>query len=139
MVAPQRLVRALERIQQSLYISAPDLSQIAAARAFEATGELEAVRQRYLVNRAMLAEALPRLGLVVAAPMDGAFYAYCDVTRHSNDSMAFAAAMLDEAGVAATPGRDFDPFEGNRYMRFSYAGSSDDIAEAIRRLTRWLG
>jgi aspartate/methionine/tyrosine aminotransferase len=139
MIAPQRLVRAIERIQQSLYISAPDLSQIAAARAFDATSELEAVRERYLANRAMLADALPKLGFAFAAPMDGAFYAYCDVTRHSNDSMAFAAKMLDEAGVAATPGRDFDPFEGNRYMRFSYAGSNDDIAEAIRRLTGWLG
>lgn len=138
MVVPERLVRAVERIQQSLYISAPELSQIGAAKAFDATAELEIVRNRYLENRAVLAKALPALGFSLAAPMDGAFYAYCDITRHSNDSMAFAARMLDEAGVAATPGRDFDPFDGARYMRFSYAGSNSDIAEAVERLTNWL-
>lgn len=138
MVVPERLVRAVERIQQSLYISAPELSQIGAAKAFDATGELEIVRSRYMENRALLAQALPRLGFSLAAPMDGAFYAYCDISRHSNDSMAFAARMLDEAGVAATPGHDFDPFEGARYMRFSYAGSNADIAEAVTRLTDWL-
>ena len=138
MVVPERLVRAVERIQQSLYISAPELSQIGAAKAFDATAELEIVRNRYLENRAVLAKALPALGFSLAAPMDGAFYAYCDITRHSNDSMAFAARMLDEAGVAASPGRDFDPFDGARYMRFSYAGSNSDIAEAVERLTGWL-
>jgi aspartate/methionine/tyrosine aminotransferase len=138
MVVPENLVRAVERIQQSLYISAPELSQIGAAKAFEASGELDIVRGRYLENRALLGEALPRLGFSLAAPMDGAFYAYCDISRHSNDSMEFASRMLEEAGVAATPGRDFDPFEGARYMRFSYAGSNTDIAEAVARLTGWL-
>lgn len=138
MVVPENLVRAVERIQQSLYISAPELSQIGAAKAFEASGELDIVRGRYLENRALLGEALPRLGFSLAAPMDGAFYAYCDISRHSNDSMEFASRMLEEAGVAGTPGRDFDPFEGARYMRFSYAGSNTDIAEAVARLTGWL-
>lgn len=138
MVLPEALVRQVERLQQSLYISAPELSQRAAVAAFDADGELEAVRSRYETNRALLVERLPRLGLPLAAPMDGAFYAYCDVSNHSNDSMEFARQMLHEAGVAATPGRDFDPVDGARYMRFSYAGAPAAIVEAMERLERWL-
>ncbi|TIM64924.1 MAG: aminotransferase class I/II-fold pyridoxal phosphate-dependent enzyme, partial [Mesorhizobium sp.] len=89
--------------------------------AFKATAELEAVKARYAGNRELLMKRLPELGFTLAAPMDGAFYAFCDVTRHTNDSMAFARKMLAEAHVAATPGRDFDPLQGHRAMRFSYA------------------
>ncbi|MBX3596251.1 MAG: aminotransferase class I/II-fold pyridoxal phosphate-dependent enzyme [Rhizobiaceae bacterium] len=138
MVLPEPLVRPIERIQQSLYISAPELSQIAAIEAFEATQELELVKSRYAANRELLGEGLPKLGFPLAAPMDGAFYAYCDVSRLTNDSMEFARRMLVEAGVAATPGRDFDPENGHRYMRFSYAGSTDEMREAIMRVSNWL-
>ena len=138
-VVPEPLVRPIERIQQSLYISAPEISQIAAARAFEATDELELVKQRYATSRAMLAERLPLLGLAIASPMDGAFYAYCDVSQHTNDSMDFARRMIAEAHVAATPGHDFDTQNGHRTMRFSYAGDPGDMAEAMDRLGRWLG
>ncbi|MCG6115170.1 MAG: aminotransferase class I/II-fold pyridoxal phosphate-dependent enzyme [Mesorhizobium sp.] len=138
MVLPSWLVRQVERLQQSLYISAPELSQRAAIAAFSADAELDAVRGRYMANRTLLMDRLPRLGLPLAAPMDGAFYAYCDVSAHSNDSMQFARTMLNETGVAATPGRDFDPFDGGRYMRFSYAGAPDDIARALERLEGWL-
>ncbi|MER9976171.1 aminotransferase class I/II-fold pyridoxal phosphate-dependent enzyme [Mesorhizobium sp. M0085] len=138
MVLPQELVRPVERIAQSLYISPPELSQIAAIEAFKATPELEAVKARYAWNRELLIQRLPELGFALAAPMDGAFYAFCDVTRHTNDSMAFARRMLAEAHVAATPGRDFDPLQGHRTMRFSYAGSHDDMVEAMARIERWL-
>ncbi|MER9407236.1 aminotransferase class I/II-fold pyridoxal phosphate-dependent enzyme [Mesorhizobium caraganae] len=138
MVLPDALVRPIERIAQSLYISPPELSQIAAIEAFKATEELEAVKARYAWNRELLMQRLPELGFPLAAPMDGAFYAFCDVTRHTNDSMAFARKMLAEAHVAATPGRDFDPLAGHRTMRFSYAGSHDDMVEAMMRIERWL-
>lgn len=138
MVLPEKLVRPVERIAQSLYISAPALSQVAATHAFEATKTLEEVKSRYARNRAHLMEALPALGFDIAAPMDGAFYAYCDVSRRTNDSMAFARRMIREAHVAATPGHDFDPRQGERFMRFSYAGSYDDMVEATERLKRWL-
>jgi aspartate/methionine/tyrosine aminotransferase len=138
MVMPERLVRPVERIAQSLYISAPELSQIAAVEAFGATDELEVVKARYAANRDLLMRRLPELGFRLAAPMDGAFYAFCDVTRHTNDSMEFARRMLAEAHVAATPGRDFDPLQGHRTMRFSYAGSHDDMVEALARIERWL-
>lgn len=138
MVLPERLVRPVERIAQSLYISAPELSQAAAIRAFEATDVLEIVKDRYRANRALLAAALPGLGLPLAAPMDGGFYAYCDVSRHTNDSMDFARRLLAERHVAATPGLDFDTAGGNRFMRFSYAGSEADVATALERLKGWL-
>ncbi len=138
MVVPENLVRPIERIQQSLYISPPELSQVAAAAAFDATDELELVKRRYREGRALLLDRLPRLGLPLAAPMDGAFYAYCDVTRHTNDSMEFARRMIGEALVAATPGRDFDVANGHRYMRFSYAVDPAELAMALSRLETWL-
>jgi aspartate/methionine/tyrosine aminotransferase len=138
MVLPERLVRPVERIAQSLYISPPEISQVAAIEAFGATAELEAIKARYAWNRELLMRRLPELGFALAAPMDGAFYAFCDVSKLTNDSMAFAKRMLAEAHVAATPGRDFDPLAGHRYMRFSYAGSHDDMALAMDRIERWL-
>lgn len=138
MVLPEADVRAVERLGQSLYISAPELSQRAAIKAFEATQELERIKDRYRENRAILLEHLPRMGLKLAAPMDGAFYAYCDVSRFSNDSMEFARKMIAEINIAATPGLDFDPHDGNRTMRFSYAGKVEEMQEAVRRLEQWL-
>lgn len=138
MVLPEKLVRPIERIAQSLYISAPEISQVAAMEAFKATEELDAVKARYAWNRELLMKRLPELGFSLAAPMDGAFYAFCDVSRLTNDSMAFAGKMLAEAHVAATPGRDFDPRQGHRFMRFSYAGSHHEMVEAVARLEHWL-
>lgn len=138
MVLPEELVRPVERIAQSLYISAPELSQAAAIRAFDASDDLDRVKERYRQNRELLGNALPELGLPLAAPMDGAFYAYCDVTRHTNDSMDFAKRLLAECHVAATPGIDFDVTEGQRFLRLSYAGSEADVTQAIARLKAWL-
>ncbi len=138
MVLPETAMRAVERIGQSLYISAPELSQVAAVQAFAASAELDRIKARYAENRALLLGRLPKAGLPVAAPMDGAFYAYCDVSLHTNDSMDFARRMLAEAHVAATPGLDFDPVDGPRMMRFSYAGSVAEIAGAMDRIDGWL-
>jgi aspartate/methionine/tyrosine aminotransferase len=138
MVLPEHLVRPIERLGQSLYISAPELSQIAAVAALTAQDVLEPIKQRYEANRAYLLKRLPQLGFGMAAPPDGAFYAYCDVSRHTNDSMDFAKAMLAQAHVAAPPGIDFDTGEGHRTMRFSYAGSMDEMVEATNRIERWL-
>ena len=137
-VVPERLVRPVERLAQNLYISPPYLSQVAALAAFEATEELEAVKASYARNRAMLLEELPRLGIAELHPVDGAFYVYADVARFTNDAVAFSKRMLEEAGVAATPGADFDADEGAHYLRFSFAGSEDDCREAVRRLRGWL-
>ena len=138
MVLPESDTRAIERVGQSLYISAPELSQRAAIEAFHATAELERVKDRYRQNRLILLDHLPRMGLKLAAPMDGAFYAYCDVSRFTNDSMEFARRMIAEINIAATPGLDFDPLDGHRTMRFSYAGKTEEMEEAVRRLENWL-
>ena len=139
MVLPDDLVRPVECLAQSLYISAPELSQIAAEAAFDGIDEMEEVKAGYAKNRELLARRMPELGLPLAAPMDGAFYALCDVSRFTNDSMSFAKQMLREIHVAATPGRDFDPVEGHRLIRFSYAGSYAEIETALERMGDWLG
>ncbi|HCD82424.1 MAG TPA: aspartate transaminase [Agrobacterium sp.] len=138
MVLPENLVRPVECLAQSLYISPPELSQLAATAAFSAAEELDVYRETYRTNRDFLMARLPEIGLPLASPMDGAFYAYVDTSRFSNDSMDFAKRMLAEIDVAATPGMDFDPEEGHRALRISYAGSVSDIAEAVGRIAGWL-
>jgi len=137
MVVPERLVRTIERLTQNLYISAPAIAQVAAMGAFDAMDELEANKRVYAENRALLLEELPKAGFKAFAPPDGAFYLYCDVGDMANDALAFAKAMLEETGVAATPGVDFDAKRGHRYIRFCYAGTTADMAEAARRLKAW--
>jgi aspartate/methionine/tyrosine aminotransferase len=139
MVVPERLVRPIERLAQNLYISAPYLSQVAALAAFDAVEELEAVKADYARARALLLNELPGLGLGDVHPADGAFYLYADVARLTNDSAEFCRRMLAEAGVAATPGLDFDPVDGAHHLRLSFAGGEAAAAEAVRRLRGWLG
>ncbi len=139
MVAPEALVRAVDRLQQNLTISVPTLSQVAAEAAFDGRDEMEAVKRGYVENRKILSEGLPRAGLENFLPADGAFYLYADVSRFTNDSFAFAKRMLEETHVAATPGIDFDPARGNQFIRFCYAGSTPDMREAVGRIGKWLG
>lgn len=138
MVLPEELVRPVECLAQSLYISAPELSQIAAVAALEATDELEGYKSACRANRDFLATRLPELGLPLLSPMDGAFYAYVDASRFTNDSMEFAKRILSETDVAVTPGRDFDPLDGHLALRLSYAGTMEDMVEATNRLAKWL-
>jgi aspartate/methionine/tyrosine aminotransferase len=137
-VVPQRLVRPIERLAQNLYISPPYLSQVAALAAFDGVEELEAVKAGYARNRALLLEELPRIGITEMHPVDGAFYIYADIARFANDSIGFCRRLLEEAGVAATPGLDFDAIEGSHYMRLSFAGSEADCREAVRRIGAWI-
>jgi aspartate/methionine/tyrosine aminotransferase len=139
LVLPNELVRPIERLQQSLAISVPYLSQVAAEAAFGARDELEAVRRGYAKNRAYLIEELPKIGLPDFHLVEGAFYVYADVGRFTNDSAAFCKRMLEEAGVAATTGLDFDRERGHRTMRISFAGGHEDMREAVGRLGAWLG
>lgn len=138
MVAPEPLVRPIERLQQNLAISVPTLSQIAAEAAFEGRDEMEKVKAGYEENRRILIEGLPKAGLDAFLPADGAFYLYADVSKFTNDAYDFTRRMLAEAHVAATPGLDFDPVHGNQYVRFSYARSAEDMREAVSRITKWL-
>ncbi|WP_416355656.1 pyridoxal phosphate-dependent aminotransferase [Aureimonas phyllosphaerae] len=134
LVLPPHLVRPAERVGQSLYISAPELSQVGAEAVFDATDELETVKLGYERSRALLMEALPTLGFGDIAPIDGAFYAYATIPEGFGDATELANHLLQSAHVAATPGLDFDLERGHRTMRMSYAGDPEEIAEAVRRL-----
>ena len=137
MVLPERLLRSVECLAQNLFISPPALSQHAAAVAFDCRAELDRNVARYAENRRLLLQELPRAGFASFAAADGAFYLYADVSDMTSDSQAFCRRMLQETGVAITPGLDFDPEQGHRFVRFSFAGSREDIAEAARRLVAW--
>ncbi|WNJ93490.1 pyridoxal phosphate-dependent aminotransferase [Bosea sp. 685] len=138
LVVPERLVRTIERLQQNLSISVPYLSQVAGEAAFEATAECEAIKAGYAANRAYLLKALPEIGLGEFLPVDGAFYIYLDIGRYSNDSMAFCRDVLNQAGVAITPGLDFDESRGARTVRLSFAGSLTECEQAVERIGAWL-
>lgn len=137
LVVPPDMVRAVERLAQNLFISPPTLAQHAAVAAFGARDEIEGHVRDYRANRDFLLGELPKAGFRDFAPPDGAFYLYCDVGHMTNDSAEFCRRMLDEAGVAATPGKDFDPARGHRTLRFSFAGTMDDMREAAARLRAW--
>jgi aspartate/methionine/tyrosine aminotransferase len=134
MVVPDDHVRTVERLAQNMFICPPHVSQVAALAALDAVDELEANRQVYVKNRELMLDGLPKAGFDKIAPPDGAFYVYADVSEHTDDSRAFAAEILREAGVAVTPGLDFDPDRGATTLRFSYARSTADIEEGLRRL-----
>ena len=138
MVVPDVLVRPIERLQGNLAISVPTLAQIAGEAAFDGRDEMETVKHGYEENRRILTEGLPRAGLDKFLPVDGAFYLYADISRFSDDSLDFAKRMLNEAGVAATPGIDFDPVDGRHFLRFCYAGSAAEMREAVKRIGGWL-
>ena len=138
MVVPPSLLRAVERLQQNFAISVPTLSQIAAQAAFDDLHELKNIKHGYEENRRILLDGLPRAGLDSFLPVDGAFYLYADTSRFSNDSFDFAKRMLEQAGVAATPGIDFDPIHGRNFLRLCYAGSREDMREAVERIAAWL-
>ena len=138
LVLPENMVRPVERLQQSLAISVPYLSQIGAEAAFDAVEELELVKAGYARNRALLLNELPSMGLGDFHPVDGAFYVYVDISRYTNDSGDFCRRLLNEGGVAATPGLDFDRARGHHTMRLSFAGSESAVREGVARIGRWL-
>jgi aspartate/methionine/tyrosine aminotransferase len=139
MVLPEPLVRTVDRLHGNLAISVPTLAQIAAEAAFDGRAEMEAVKHGYEENRRILTEGLPRTGLDRFLPVDGAFYLYANIAKFSDDSLDFAKRLLNEAGVAATPGIDFDPIDGRHFLRFCYAGSAPEMREAVERIGDWLG
>ncbi|MBC8092890.1 MAG: aminotransferase class I/II-fold pyridoxal phosphate-dependent enzyme, partial [Pseudonocardia sp.] len=142
LLLPPRLLRAADCLAGNFTVCPPALAQRAALGAFaeasyaEADGHVE----RYRVNRDLLLDGLPRLGITRVAPPDGAFYVYADVSRFvdSGTSMDLVYRLLADTGVALAPGRDFDPVEGDRWVRFSCAGSTADVREALRRIDGWV-
>jgi aspartate/methionine/tyrosine aminotransferase len=137
LIVPPSIVRPLERLTQNLYISPPAVAQVAALGSFDGLDELERNKAVYAANRTLLLNELPKAGLDRILPADGAFYLYVDVSHLTSDSHAFAREMLLETDIAATPGIDFDPERGARFVRFCYSGSTSGMAEAVRRLQSW--
>lgn len=138
MVVPEDHVRVIERLAQNLFICPSHASQVAALAAMECGAELEANMAVYRANRTLMLEGLPTAGFDRIAPPDGAFYVYADVSHLTADSRAFAAEILEKAGVAVTPGLDFDPVRGGGTLRFSYARATADIEEGLARLARFM-
>jgi aspartate/methionine/tyrosine aminotransferase len=138
MLMPDELQDPIDRIAGNFTICPPALSQLAAVAAFDAYAELDANVLRYRQNRDMLLARLPRIGLDRLAPADGAFYIYADVSRWTNDSMAWGARLLAETGVAVAPGLDFDPVDGGKFIRMCFAGDGAEIATAVDLFGAWL-
>lgn len=136
MVVPEDHVRTIERLAQNMFICPPHAAQVAALGALSPEGraELDRHREIYTRNRQILQDGLRQAGLVNTAPADGAFYIYADVSHLTDDTLAFAARILQEAGVAVTPGLDFDKARGAGTLRFSYARATADIEEGVTRL-----
>jgi aspartate/methionine/tyrosine aminotransferase len=140
MLVPRKLRRAVDRLTGNLTLCPPTLGQYAALAAFtpESYAEVDGHVAHYRANRDLLLAGLAELGVDRLAPIDGAFYAYADISHLTHDSMAFCRRLLDETGVAIAPGIDFDPVEGGKFIRLSYAGATEDVTEALRRLGHWL-
>ncbi|MDV7141091.1 aminotransferase class I/II-fold pyridoxal phosphate-dependent enzyme [Tropicimonas sp. TH_r6] len=139
MVVPEAEVRRYERLAQNMFICPPHVSQVAALAALDCDGELQANLAVYTENRRLMLEGLPKAGFDRIAPPDGAFYVYADVSELTSDSLAFSREILAEAGIAVTPGLDFDPARGAGTLRFSYARATADIAEGLTRLRDFMG
>ncbi len=138
MIVPADHVRRVERLAQNMFICASHASQTLALAAFDCQDELDGHLQVYAANRKLVVDGLRQAGLNRFAQPDGAFYVYVDVSDYTDDARAFAAQILDQAGVAITPGLDFDPQEGHKWLRLSYARATDDIAEGMRRLKKFM-
>ena len=136
-VFPQALIEAARARMGNLFLTPPSLAQHAGLKAFDCLDELEGHVAAYRRNRELLLAALPALGLKEIAPPDGAFYIYADVGHLTDDSLGFCRRLLEETGVATAPGIDFDPVDGHRHIRISFAVSTDRVEEAIRRLVPW--
>jgi aspartate/methionine/tyrosine aminotransferase len=137
MVLPADMLRAVDSLAGNLFISAPHVSQVAAAAAFDCHDALQQNVARYRQARDFMLQNLPRAGFDKIASADGGFYIYADITGRSEESAAFCARMLEQIGVAICPGLDFDAVRGKNFVRFSYCGSPEDIEEAMTRLAKW--
>lgn len=138
LLVPDDLAESVDAIAGNLAICPPAPSQYAAIAAFEAYDECDGHVNRYAANRRLMIDGLTALGLGRLAPADGAFYLYADVSDLTDDSQALCWDLLDRVGVAAAPGRDFDPVDGSRYLRFSFAGDSGTLQGALEALGRYV-
>jgi aspartate/methionine/tyrosine aminotransferase len=138
LVVPPALVEPARARMSNLFLTPPSLAQHAGLAAFDCRDELEGHVAAYARNRELMLAALPGMGLSHIAPPDGAFYIYADVGHLTNDSLAFCKRLLEDTGIASAAGIDFDPVNGGRFIRFSFAVSTAEVEEALARLGPWL-
>jgi aspartate/methionine/tyrosine aminotransferase len=138
MIVPEKLAEAFNRYSGNLYLAPPTLAQHAALAAMDCQQELQQNLATYVANRALLLERLPKLDITDLAPADGAFYVYANVSHITNDALQFCKDLLADTGVAIAPGLDFDPQEGHRYIRFSFAVSTAECRTALMLFEDWL-
>lgn len=137
LVVPLDLIEAARARMGNLFLTPPSLAQHAGLVAMDCREELDGHVATYARNRDLLLQALPTMGLGEIAPPDGAFYVYANVGHLTDDSLGFCEALLRDTGVATAPGIDFDPVDGHRFIRFSFAVSTDLVTEAISRMVPW--
>ena len=140
LVAPLELVPEIDKLAQNLFLAAPTLAQHAALRAFDPDNLeiLEARREAFRQRRDFLLPALRELGFAIPVTPAGAFYLYADCSRFTDDSYTFSQRLLEEAGVAVTPGIDFGSYLPERHVRFAYTTSLENLQEGVRRLRAFL-
>jgi aspartate/methionine/tyrosine aminotransferase len=137
-IVPENHIRQIESIVQNMFICAPHVSQVAAIAAMDAKDELQSNLAVYRENRRLMIEGLAKAGFTEIAPPDGAFYIYANISKFSNNSFKFTRDILDESGVAITPGFDFDSERGHQTVRFSYAGTTENMIEGLNRLYNYM-
>ncbi len=138
LIVPDELIKPIEKLSQNLFISTNALSQMAAVDAFDCNNELQEIIKKYKINRDILIDSLNQMGISNIAPCDGAFYIYADISHLTENSMLFCKDLLNNAGVAITPGIDFDPTNGKSFVRFSYSCDEENIVEASKRMLKWV-
>lgn len=137
LVVPDNFVAAVVRFAANLLLGPQTLSQLAGVAAFDCHDELQGHLVRYAHNRQILLDGLQSAGFTRLAPAEGAFYVYADVSELAPSSTALCAEWLADFGIAATPGTDFDPFDGERYVRFSFCGGTDTVTRGVELLHAW--
>ncbi len=140
LVAPSAYVPAIDRLAQNLFLASSTVAQYAALAAFDplVQTELEDRRREFAGRRGYLLPALRALGFGIPVVPQGAFYLYADCSRFTRDSQAFAQALLEQQGVAITPGLDFGEHRARQHVRFSYANTLESLREGVRRIEAYL-
>ena len=138
LVMPEDMMRPLERLQGNMTICTPAVSQIAALGALQASEELDALKEGYRRNRTVLQQALIDGGVSEISSPDGAFYLYANVSHLTDDAVQLCSRILEETGIAITPGADFDTKRGQNFIRLSYCTDEQSVLTAAALLTRWL-
>jgi len=138
MIVPQYLRKTIVNLAQNFFISPPSISQEAAICALGSISELDKIVEKYSINRALILDSLSKLSLTKVAPSDGAFYLYVNVEDLTDNSLSLCDSLLYEANVALTPGVDFDPVNGKKFIRISFSGSVEDVKVGMNRISSWV-